>query len=91
MPLVVPGLVPASNNNKNNNNATDSQAQWTSKLLGKTLSEEGESSETSFAKRDLPQEHRVVKPGEMGTLDHKPERLNIHLAEDGTVRDVKYG
>lgn len=89
MPLIVPGVMPTSNSD-NNPDQSDPQSEWTSKLMGKTLSE-GESSETSFAKQDLPKEHRVVGPGEMSSLDHKPERLNIHLAEDGTVRDVKYG
>lgn len=29
----------------------------------------------SFAKKDLPQTHRVVKQGDMTTMDHNPDRL----------------
>lgn len=45
----------------------------------------------TFAKQDLPKEHRVLGPDSMGTMDHKPERLNIHVDEEGTVKDVKFG
>ncbi|KAF2770990.1 hypothetical protein EJ03DRAFT_51930 [Teratosphaeria nubilosa] len=46
----------------------------------------------TFAKTDLPKEHRILKEGDdVGTLDHKPERLNIHTAEDGTVLRVTHG
>ncbi|EON97501.1 putative pua rna binding domain-containing protein [Phaeoacremonium minimum UCRPA7] len=81
MPLVVPGIT--SNNG-------DKTEEWTNKLVGKTLSEDS-SSETSFAKRDLPQETRIIEPGMMVTKDFKPERLNVHLKEDGTVSHVQHG
>lgn len=45
----------------------------------------------TFAKQDLPKEHRVLQPGSMSTMDHRPERLNIHVGEDGTVQNVRYG
>ena len=45
----------------------------------------------SFCKADLPQETRVVEPGMMVTKDFKPERLNVHLKEDGTVSHVVHG
>jgi len=28
----------------------------------------------TFAKNDLPKEHRVLKEGDMATMDHKPDR-----------------
>lgn len=28
----------------------------------------------TFAKTDLPKEHRVLKEGDMSTMDHKPDR-----------------
>ena len=28
----------------------------------------------TFAKKDLPKEHRVLGPNDMATMDHKPER-----------------
>lgn len=45
----------------------------------------------TFAKQDLPQQHRVLQPDSMKTMDYRPERLNIHVDEEGTVRDVKFG
>jgi hypothetical protein len=45
----------------------------------------------TFAKTDLPKEHRVLKPDSMSTMDYKPDRLNIHVGEDGTVQNVRYG
>lgn len=47
--------------------------------------------EQTFAKQDLPKEHRVLKPDSMATMDHKEDRLNIHVDEDGTVKNVRYG
>lgn len=31
----------------------------------------------TFAKKDLPEEHRVIKSGEMSTMDHKPDRYDF--------------
>ena len=45
----------------------------------------------TFAKQDLPQEHRVIPKDGMSTMDFKPDRLNVHLAGDGTVEKVRYG
>jgi hypothetical protein len=64
MPLLVPGI-----NNTSSSGSTDS---WMSKLMGKTLGDNH--SETNFAKKDLPQNHRVVGEGDMLTMDHKPDR-----------------
>ncbi|KAG9202901.1 hypothetical protein G6514_003924 [Epicoccum nigrum] len=79
MPLVVPGL-----------QSKDGKGEdWTAKLMGKSLGDAH--NETTFAKQDLPKEHRVLEPGSMSTMDHRPERLNIHVGEDGTVQNVRYG
>ncbi|ODH50880.1 hypothetical protein GX48_03022 [Paracoccidioides brasiliensis] len=78
MPLVV------------SNVSNDQQADWSTKLLGKKLTQ-STSDTASFAKKDLPPSHRVVEPGMMMTMDHIPERLNIHVNEDGTVTKVNYG
>ncbi|KAJ0424685.1 hypothetical protein BJY00DRAFT_276162 [Aspergillus carlsbadensis] len=80
MPLVVPGITSNSGGNKD---------EWLNKLVGKKISES--SNETCFAKKDLPETHRIVKPGEFTTMDHQPDRLNIHLDENDNVRDVNYG
>ncbi|KAI9376765.1 peptidase inhibitor I78 family-domain-containing protein [Aspergillus egyptiacus] len=81
MPLVVPGI---------NNTSGGSTDEWLNKLMGKKLSDSA-SDATSFAKKDLPESHRIVKPGDMMTMDHRPERLNIHVDENDNVRDVRYG
>jgi len=80
MPLVVPGITSSSN---------DKTTKWTNDLVGKKLGDT--SNETTFAKKDLPSEHRVVKEGDMLTQDHKPDRLNIHVGGDGTVNKVTHG
>jgi hypothetical protein len=28
----------------------------------------------TFAKKDLPEKHRVLRPGDMKTMDHEPDR-----------------
>ena len=35
----------------------------------------------SFAKQDLPKEHRVLEPGAMTTQDFNPDRY-VHLLSD---------
>lgn len=44
-----------------------------------------------FCKRDLPQTCRVIKPGQMVTKDFNPERLNVHVDDEGTVSHVNHG
>lgn len=34
---------------------------------------------------------RVIRPGEAVTLDHRPERLNVHLDEADTITAVDCG
>ncbi|KAF2866779.1 hypothetical protein BDV95DRAFT_631581 [Massariosphaeria phaeospora] len=80
MPLVVPGI--QSNSGSSNND-------WMTKLMGKKLGDSHD--EITFAKEDLPKEHRVLRPDSMKTMDHKPERMNIHVDDDGTVKDIKFG
>jgi hypothetical protein len=63
MPLVVPGLMSSSSNKTE---------EWTDKLMGKKIGSSHD--EVTFAKTDLPEEHRVVKQGDMVTMDHKPDR-----------------
>jgi hypothetical protein len=45
----------------------------------------------TFAKKDLPKEHRVVQAGGMSTMDFKPDRVNVHVGDDGTVHKVTKG
>jgi Peptidase inhibitor I78 family len=37
----------------------------------------------NFAKSDLPDKTRVIKEGDMATMDHDPNRLNVHVGNDG--------
>lgn len=30
----------------------------------------------TFAKKDLPKEHRIIRPGDMSTSDHNPNRYD---------------
>ncbi|OJD22189.1 hypothetical protein ACJ73_06465 [Blastomyces percursus] len=78
MPLIVPNV------------SNDDKGDWAAKLLGKKLTE-STSDNVSFAKKDLPPDHRVVRPGMAVTMDYKPDRLNVHVSEDGTVTNVVYG
>ncbi|KAL6243047.1 hypothetical protein RBB50_010147 [Rhinocladiella similis] len=89
MPLVVPGI-----NNTKDSSSSSSTDSWMTKLMGKKLSDTSSSSsdQSSFAKKDLPQNHRIVDhEGGMMTMDHNPDRLNIHVDKDGTVRKVTHG
>ncbi|MCJ1311493.1 hypothetical protein MMC25_005165 [Agyrium rufum] len=80
MPLVVPGIT----------NADDSkQSEWMNKLVGKKISED-KTDVNFFAKKDLPTEHRIIEPGSMSTMDMNPNRMNIHVGEDGTVQKVDF-
>lgn len=81
MPLVVPGI---------SGNSGDKTELWTNKLVGKKLSDDAHS-ETMFCKKDLPEKCRVITPGMMVTRDMDPDRLNVHLNEDGTVSHVLHG
>jgi hypothetical protein len=101
MPLVVPGLM------GNSGDKTDEWTnKLVGKKLSEQESNETvracrplplESPDTdsgnsqTFCKRDLPQETRVIEPGQVVTKDFKPDRLNIHLKEDGTVSHVQHG
>ncbi|KAF1984722.1 hypothetical protein K402DRAFT_395420 [Aulographum hederae CBS 113979] len=80
MPLVVPGI---------NSNDGDKTSEWMNNLMGKKIGEA--SDETTFAKKDLPEEHRIVQEGDMLSMDHKPDRLNVHVDEEGTVKKVTHG
>ncbi|KKY29853.1 putative pua rna binding domain-containing protein [Diaporthe ampelina] len=82
MPLVVPGVT----------SQPDSKTEeWSNKLVGKKITDDETSNEISFAKRDLPEAHRVIQPGGIVTKDFIPDRLNVHVRDDGTVSHVTHG
>ena len=35
--------------------------------------------------------YRILPPGSLMTMDYNPERINVHLNEDGIVIDIKCG
>ncbi|KAK2742555.1 hypothetical protein FQN57_005181 [Myotisia sp. PD_48] len=78
MPLVVPDI-----------SESDQQA-WVNKLMGKKLTD-STTNETCFAKTELPETHRILKPGDFGTMDFVPNRLNVYIDEQNTVTNVKHG
>jgi len=80
MPLVVPGI---------NSGGNDPKSEWINKLVGKKLTD-STSDSNSFARQDLPKEHRIIEPDSMVTQDFKQDRLNVHLGKDGTVKDVSF-
>jgi len=45
----------------------------------------------TFCKTELPQPTRIIEPGMMVTKDFQPDRLNVHVKEDGTVSHVNHG
>lgn len=51
------------------------------KLMGKKIGDSH--TETSFAKKDLPKETRVMGEGDMATMDHKPDRYVSLVETDG--------
>ncbi|KAF3481501.1 uncharacterized protein GIQ15_04260 [Arthroderma uncinatum] len=61
MPLVVPNV------------SESDKTAWAAKLMGKKITD-NETNETCFAKKDLPEQHRVLKPGDMSTMDFNPDR-----------------
>ncbi|EEP78607.1 predicted protein [Uncinocarpus reesii 1704] len=78
MPLVVPEI------------SENDQAAWAAKLLGKKLTEDV-TNDVSFATKDLPEKHRVIKPGYAMTMDFVPERLNVYVDDSDKVVKVKHG
>lgn len=60
MPLVVPDVT------------ADERSSWATRLLGKKLGDKHD--EVTFAKTDLPQKHRVLKPDSMATADFDENR-----------------
>ena len=66
MPLVVPGLMGG-----NSNDNKDTQ-KWQQELMGKKLGEQSDN--MTFAKKDLPQQHRIVKGDSMMTMDFQQDR-----------------
>lgn len=87
MPLIPNTMNPTTSGSSNS--SSNAASSWTDKLMGKTISDNHTT--TSFAKQDLPNEHRVVGENDFVTMDHKPERLNLHVDGSGCVKKVTNG
>ncbi|CAG8982781.1 hypothetical protein HYALB_00001062 [Hymenoscyphus albidus] len=80
MPLVVPGIT--------SEGGGDKTQEWSNKLVGKKLGDVSDA--VTFAKADLPKETRVITKNTMVTKDFRPDRLNVHVNDDGTVSHVNH-
>ncbi|THD00025.1 hypothetical protein EYZ11_000477 [Aspergillus tanneri] len=67
MPLVIPGVYNATAEDK------DNRTEWLSKLAGKKISD-CTSDVNTFRRKDLPEFHRIIKPGDAVTMDYRPDR-----------------
>ncbi|MBR9764244.1 MAG: hypothetical protein GYB53_12135 [Rhodobacteraceae bacterium] len=63
--------------------ATPCGAELHGDMIGQTWTD------AMLPERDDPV--RVLHPESMATMDHRPERLNIHVSEDGTVTQLRCG
>ncbi|KAL9090400.1 MAG: hypothetical protein Q9159_002027 [Coniocarpon cinnabarinum] len=92
MPLIDP-VTQSQQNSPSNSvsqpNQSDDLDELRLQTMGKTLGEEA--NETTFAKKDLPTNTRVVNEGDFVTQDHQPDRTTVRVGEDGTVKEIKKG
>eukprot|EP00179_Madagascaria_erythrocladioides_P018484 CAMPEP_0198341858 /NCGR_PEP_ID=MMETSP1450-20131203/49949_1 /TAXON_ID=753684 ORGANISM="Madagascaria erythrocladiodes, Strain CCMP3234" /NCGR_SAMPLE_ID=MMETSP1450 /ASSEMBLY_ACC=CAM_ASM_001115 /LENGTH=69 /DNA_ID=CAMNT_0044046919 /DNA_START=221 /DNA_END=430 /DNA_ORIENTATION=+ len=59
--------------------------------VGKFLKKDADAGADDVKESQLPNNHRVLKPDSMTTMDHQPTRLNVHVDNDGKITDVKFG
>lgn len=103
MPLVVPGITGTDGGDPNEvwmnklvgKTVTDDDHSETvcspSFPTAHILRPEADPKRQNFCKKDLPEKSRVITPGTMVTRDFRPDRLNVHLKDDGTVSHVQHG
>lgn len=102
MPLVVPGINSTSGDKaeewqnklvgkKLSDEETSTETVCCPRIMLRVYKHAANADEQVFAKRDLPQETRIIEPGMMVTKDFKEDRLNVHLKDDGTVSHVVKG
>lgn len=51
----------------------------------------GDTSSEALARQSGATQTRVLRPGDAATLDHRPERLNIHLNDNDVIKEVRCG
>ncbi|KAI5788246.1 hypothetical protein FPQ18DRAFT_344330 [Pyronema domesticum] len=59
--------------------------EWSTKLIGKNLEQEKD------LKKQLPSNHRIIKPGQMVTMDFQDDRLNVNVDGDGMCTHCYFG
>lgn len=101
MPLVVPGIMTNNSGDKNEEWTNKLVGKKISdEPSNETVREDGDCAverrgpliaSQTFCKAELPQQTRVIEPGMMVTKDFVPDRLNVHVKEDGTVSHVHHG
>ncbi|QNI04067.1 hypothetical protein HXW73_14645 [Halomonas sp. SH5A2] len=50
-----------------------------------------DTSSDALARQSGAEQVRVLRPGEAATLDHRPERLNIHLNDNDVIEELSCG
>ncbi|MFC3283298.1 I78 family peptidase inhibitor [Litchfieldella rifensis] len=45
----------------------------------------------AIAEESRAERMRVLRPGDMATMDHRPDRLNIHLDDDNVIVRIECG
>lgn len=50
-----------------------------------------DTSEAALARQSGAKQTRVLRPGDAATLDHRPERLNIHLNDNDVIEKLSCG
>ena len=83
MPLIVPGMMGAQGGDDKNSwmnklvgKKIGESSDNTVRIMFFSIYERGiaDHEQQTFAKKDLPQQHRVVKGDSMMTMDHNPDR-----------------
>ncbi|OJJ83448.1 uncharacterized protein ASPGLDRAFT_36205 [Aspergillus glaucus CBS 516.65] len=78
MPLTVPKIT----------GSEADRAEWLSKLVGKKIGKVNNA--TTFAEKNLPRVHRILRPDDGYRLDYRSDRLNVYLDEEDVVRNVRF-
>ncbi|MCA1771100.1 MAG: hypothetical protein LC677_00100 [Halomonas sp.] len=50
-----------------------------------------DTSSDALARQSGAEQVRVLRPGEAATMDHRPERLNVHLNDNDVIEEVSCG
>lgn len=51
----------------------------------------GDTSGDALARQSGAEQVRVLRPGEVATMDHRPGRLNIHLDDNDVIEELRCG